>query len=551
MKPSASLFFASFFFFSFFSFVFTPLSISAQILAISGANGFCPNGTVTLTATDSFSNYQWSNGATTRSITVNVAGNYVVTALNPVTNAVDTARKTIIAASNPVPIFVGTPYICANRPTTIATETVYRRYLWSTGDTSISLTVSSPGTYSVLVIDANGCVGTGITMPITDGSTAALRLPDSVKICEGDSVVLNATSPNATLYYWSSDDTTPTLTVRESGRYSVLVSNSQCVSYDTTNVLVLPRPTVNLGGDTVICRYDTLLLKASVESPLYTYTWQDSSRAPTYRAGKAGLYSLKVAFGRCEASDTLLVDVFNAQDVFRKDTVVCESLYRIAPRWYNTTRYDWTTGEKDSVIYVSKSGVYQALAYNGKCFANLNYGVTFKKLNPVKLGQDTVMCTDLGQNSLFLKADSIQAVAYVWSDGSTNTTLTVRDSGWYWLRAFNECGGMSDSIHVDFKNCFNPFVPNAFSPNDDDRNDRLFVYPTLGVTKIRRFQIYDRWGSLVFQKNNFLPTESEQNGWNGTANGRVLPPSVYVYFLEFENSRGQVLTQKGDVTLLR
>lgn len=525
-----------------------PLSISAQTLTITGDNGFCPNGTARLIAADSFRAYRWSTGEATRSITVSISGNYEVIATDS-TGQMDTLSKFIRAFQNPQPTFGGTPFICPKRSTTVFVEQNSRSYLWSNGDTISQLNTSVAGTFSVTITDFNGCVGSG-SVTIADGSPAALPLPDSLKFCAGDAAVLDATALNATSYYWNTDDTTATLTVRTSGMYNVIVSNGQCVSYDTTHVLVLPQPVFNLGRDTIICFKDTILLRGPT-SPLYTFLWQDSSRQQTYSATKTGLYSLKVTFGKCQATDTVLITVFNEKQGVTTDTVTCDTVFRIVPNIVGATSYQWVNGTKDTSLIVYKSDIYQVIASNGTCYLDRRYNVVFNKKYAINLGRDTVLCRDLGQNELFLSAALPHTNIYFWNDTKREPTRFVKESGLYWVQAVNACGDMRDSINVVFHNCYQQFVPNVFSPNGDGANDFLQIYPSFDVLKINKFDIFDRWGNRVFSARDFNPDAAASFAWNGAFGGRILSPDVFIYYLEIETKNKEVLTQKGDITLIR
>jgi gliding motility-associated-like protein len=93
--------------------------------------------------------------------------------------------------------------------------------------------------------------------------------------------------------------------------------------------------------------------------------------------------------------------------------------------------------------------------------------------------------------------------------------------------------------------CAEPFifVPRAFTPNNDGENDILYVRGN--PIDEMEFIIYNRWGEQVFQSN------SKEFGWDGTVNGRELPPDVYGYYLEVTCFNGEKFFKKGNVTLLR
>ena len=93
------------------------------------------------------------------------------------------------------------------------------------------------------------------------------------------------------------------------------------------------------------------------------------------------------------------------------------------------------------------------------------------------------------------------------------------------------------------------FAPNAFSPNNDGINDLFMLNPGKGVETINSLQILDRWGNLVFERQNLI-ADDPRNGWDGTLNQQRLSPGVYVYFAEITLVSGETLVTQGDVTLV-
>ncbi len=96
------------------------------------------------------------------------------------------------------------------------------------------------------------------------------------------------------------------------------------------------------------------------------------------------------------------------------------------------------------------------------------------------------------------------------------------------------------------------YIPSAFTPNDDGINDVLTVYADENRVKmINKFALFNRWGNMVFEKNNFLPND-EQNGWKGDFNNKTqLSNEIFVYFIEIELHNGQKIVLSGDTTLIR
>ena len=94
------------------------------------------------------------------------------------------------------------------------------------------------------------------------------------------------------------------------------------------------------------------------------------------------------------------------------------------------------------------------------------------------------------------------------------------------------------------------FVPNAFSPNSDGNNDTFTIYCGNDVVKIKRLQIFDRWGAVVFSNANFQAND-EALGWDGEINNKKNTGNVFIYFAEIEFLDGRIEVYKGDVTVTR
>lgn len=94
------------------------------------------------------------------------------------------------------------------------------------------------------------------------------------------------------------------------------------------------------------------------------------------------------------------------------------------------------------------------------------------------------------------------------------------------------------------------FVANAFSPNGDGVNDVFQVQADGIIQNVSYFRIFDRWGSLLFERENFAPN-SLDNAWDGKIRGQTAPVGVYVYFVEILQPNGRLYRFNGDVLLTR
>jgi gliding motility-associated-like protein len=93
------------------------------------------------------------------------------------------------------------------------------------------------------------------------------------------------------------------------------------------------------------------------------------------------------------------------------------------------------------------------------------------------------------------------------------------------------------------------YIPNAFSPNGDGFNDRFEIFSGQPF-QIMLFQVYDRWGGMVYEQTDFSSDEANRF-WNGEQNGKPLNTGVFTYHIEWVNAQGQSEREMGDVMLLR
>jgi len=147
---------------------------------------------------------------------------------------------------------------------------------------------------------------------------------------------------------------------------------------------------------------------------------------------------------------------------------------------------------------------------------------------------------------------STGATRYFWEFGDFDTSRLVSPMHLYsrtdvfnaCLIAYNEFG-CSDTVCANVTTLVKPVVdvPNAFTPNGDGKNDKLFVRG-FGIAQMN-FRIYNRWGQLVFESG------SPGFGWDGTFKGMLQPMDAYAYTLIVQYGDGTVVNKKGDITLIR
>jgi gliding motility-associated-like protein len=94
------------------------------------------------------------------------------------------------------------------------------------------------------------------------------------------------------------------------------------------------------------------------------------------------------------------------------------------------------------------------------------------------------------------------------------------------------------------------FIPNSFSPNGDQLNDRLTIFGSQELKLIEQFVVFDRWGEIVYRVEQVDPGQSDL-GWDGSFNGELMNPGVYIARLAVRFSDDSLEEFVTDVTLLR
>jgi gliding motility-associated-like protein len=201
-----------------------------------------------------------------------------------------------------------------------------------------------------------------------------------------------------------------------------------------------------------------------------------------------------------------------------------------------------TTGD---TIRALKPGVYKVYIRNAEnCGKNVLVEVGEIPLPEIALPADTTLCIGMPLN---IGTTAQPEVNYLWNTGDTACCITVVQPGSYLLKATNKCGSVQDEVTISYvkcKYCF--FVPNAFSPNGDGKNDRFNVLETCLVEKYK-LDIFNRWGELVFT------TLSTSKSWDGTYNGQDAEGGVYFYRINarLTDRSKEEIELKGDITLIR
>nr|CAI78899.1 hypothetical protein fc143 [uncultured bacterium] len=255
--------------------VYVDLTVNANptpsITATPGTT-VCEGTPVTLDAGAGYSSYFWlPAGQTTQTIDVTTGGVYSVIVTNA--NGCHGSDEIGITVNpNPTPTITATPGTNVCEGTTVALDAGpgYASYLWSpAGQTTQTIDVITGGTYSVTVMDTNGCDGSDdIVITVNPNPTPTVMATPGTTVCEEETVTLDA-GPGYASYLWSpGGQTTQTIEVTAGGTYSVTVTDANgCQGSDDIVITVNPNPTTptNAAADPPeICAGDSSTLTATV-----------------------------------------------------------------------------------------------------------------------------------------------------------------------------------------------------------------------------------------------------------------------------------------------
>lgn len=206
--------------------------------------------------------------------------------------------------------------------------------------------------------------------------------------------------------------------------------------------------------------------------------------------------------------------------------------------------YSWSTGSTNRSIEIDNIGQYVVWVTDNKgCKGTDVTSVTSIFPSPKKfLPADTAICS---YDNLLLKPTG-KFSSYLWSNGSNNSILTITQPGQFWVKVTDSrgCTGI-DTIIVVPKDCpAGFFMPTAFTPNNDGKNDLLKPI-IMGTVKHYQFWIYNRWGQLMFYSADL------SKGWDGRYKQLQQESNAFVWLCTYQFEGDVMHNAKGSFVLIR
>ena len=424
----------------------------------------------------------------------------------------------------------------------------------STAQTATNLV---SGTYSLEASDAGGCNFTqaGIVVGLTRDNLALLG-PDRGK-CVGDTIQLAPLANNfaGNQYLWNTGATTRGLVVQEAGIYTLTVTNPDngCTGTDNVQVRFSAKPNVVAGAPLAFCadQRPQRLTGATPANGFWVGPGVDSVGLFTPVDTLVGRQTLTyfVSNEGCVASGDRVVDIKPVPVVrLGPDTTLCyDGTFRLVASNISEAQYSWSNGQTNQSITPRFTGTYSVSANLAGCVGRDTIRLVFLPSPRLNLAPESPLC--VAQNATtVLDSRGPANQQYFWPEtGDTTSRITVNRLGIYRVIATNREGcTLTDTTEVVDRCEPRLFVPDAFTPNGDGRNDELDIYGLF----FNQFEIkvYNRWGEVIFS------TEDVNQKWDGTYKGAKVQPGVYPYVINYGSEyypERRRETLRGSVMVLR
>ncbi|MDX5346820.1 MAG: PKD domain-containing protein, partial [Hymenobacteraceae bacterium] len=277
---------------------------AVPVVALGNDTTICAGSAIVLNAGNPGATYMWSDNSTAQTLTVTTAGTYWVDVTNG--NSCTTRDSVVVSVASLPTVNLGTDITQCGGTVTLDAGNAGATYLWSTGATTQTVTVSATGTYMVTVTNASGCSNTD-TISVTINSAPVVNLGNDTTICAGTTLTLDAGNAGAT-YLWSNNSTAQTLAVTTAGTYWVDVTANGCTTRDSVVVSVNPLPIASF--TMVQTGMGVAFTNTGSTGAGVTYAWDfgDNSTStqqnPTHTYTSVGSYTIRLIVTNSCGSDT-------------------------------------------------------------------------------------------------------------------------------------------------------------------------------------------------------------------------------------------------------
>jgi len=401
-----------------------------------------------------------------------------------------------------------------------------------------------------------GCTDTAnMWVRVVPSPSSGISINDSIQCLAGNKFDFDNRFPGLISFRWDLGGgiTGTTKTISRSfaavGDYPIIheaTSVDGCSGIDT--IIVKVRPNVNPS-------FTGLPATACQGGPAITLTpttaggvfYGQSFTGNTFQPSSTGMIKIKyvVTDQYCPDSSTQTITIQPKPTLYLgKDTTLCDGATLDLTITIPGTVL-WNDGSSANVKTVAAAGTFGAVVNNSGCIASDSINIRVNTAPMVTLPMDTILC----QGSIVkLVAPYMPNTNILWSTGSTDTVIYVNVAGTYTVTVSNACGSASDDVVVNLipGDC-DLFVPTAFTPNGDNRNESFKIFGRGAVPIL--FLVYNRWGDKVFDSH-----EKNVYEWDGYYMNDICQEGIYTFIYRYELKTGDRVRRKtisGTIMLMR
>lgn len=534
--------------------------------------------------------YAWSVAGVGNTNVVNNldAGSYAVTISDQTGCEVS---ETIVVSSGTDPFITGASQVarCFGQSSgsiqlSVQNASLPLSYNWSSPQaTGPNPTELPAGVYSLTITDNRGCTSDTL-FEVSEPPLLQLADESNGPTCAGltdGSIVVGATGGTAPYTYnWQHGPNVSSLGSLAAGNYQLNVTDANGCLLTTTFELEEPEPIALSSQVTDNRCADASQGTALVTSPAtssVTYYWPDlNASGPQQNNLPAGNY-LVIATNQNGCQSESLVTI-GAPAALSADPIVedvachgeTNGLIELSAQGGTPGyRFRLLNGPQGTEQW-SASNVFLGLApgrYAGEimdendCLLNVD-GLQIQEPGPldISLGApQTIVYGDSIRLQATATGGNLPLLNFNWSATDTslincsacpNPVVSPTDQTTVYLTAFDQRGCFARSLlNIIVEKDFPVAVPTGFTPNGDGENDRLVVHGLPGIV-VERFQIFDRWGQLLFEQFDF-PVNDPSLGWDGTFKGEPLNSDAFIWQARVRYVDGKNQNFHGQTSLIR
>ena len=436
--------------------------------------------------------FLWSDGSTDTFFQISKQGKYWLTISDTLCSTTDSIN---VYSSNPAKISLGSDrVICEGDSTVFFFNESSWKYKWHDASAD-SLYVSRKGE-QIRVEIFDGYCFVRDTAEVSRTTPYKTVIPSDTTICIGDTVFPLPSPPAQYDLLWNETNTN-NIKISTSGQYRLKLTKfplGECVIFDTINVVVNPKPMLDLGPDTTLCFGENIILDASTVPNTKSILWHDGNANDFIRANEPNVEInwVEIFDGICSVSDSIkITQIAEISFDLGRDTTLCDNqTYYIEQNYPNADNYAWYENDLNTNVssqngYTINSPGTKILEVKiGSCFGLDTIEAIYKSTPVFELGKDTILC----EGEKLDISTKILAEKYEWSSGESDSFISVNTEDRYAVVVSNGPCKSADSINVGF----------ATFPNVILIDDTLLCSPTILSFDLSQKYTKIRWenGSL-------------------------------------------------------